>query len=200
MGDYLQAVHYTDAALGELVGRLKEEQLWNNTIFIAYGDHDNSIKEWGLFETFLGQSLSELERQMILKQVPMLVHLPEDGHTGTYSQVGGQLDITPTVMHLLGISTADRYMLGTPLLTEQPLAGKKVVLRSGAFTDGNVYYMPSADGIAASGKFWSIEANAVGDIAACADAIEEARAELKISDQIVMGNLIDTFRQQAYFE
>ncbi|MNH47544.1 hypothetical protein D3C79_1108380 [compost metagenome] len=60
--------------------------------------------------------------------------------------------------------------------------------------------MPSADGIAASGKCWSIEANAVGDIAACADAIEEARAELKISDQLVMGNLIDTFRRQAYIE
>ncbi|MOA56744.1 hypothetical protein D3C78_1807870 [compost metagenome] len=91
-------------------------------------------------------------------------------------------------------------MLGTPLLTEQPLADKKVVQRSGAFTDGNVYYMPSADGIAANGKCWSIAANAVGNIAACADAIAEARTELKISDQIVMGNLIDTFRQQAYFE
>ncbi len=137
MGDYLQAIHYVDAALGELVDRMKAEGLWNNTILVMYGDHDNSIKDWSLFETFLGKKLDELERQMILKQVPLIVHLPKDEHAGTYTRVGGQLDITPTIMHLLGISTADQYLIGTPLLTDKPLFGKKVVLRNGAFTDGS---------------------------------------------------------------
>ncbi|CAM4060551.1 LTA synthase family protein [Paenibacillus alkaliterrae] len=200
LGDYIQAVHYVDAAVGELVDRLKAEGLWNNTILAMYGDHDNSIKDWPQFETFLGKPLSELERQMILKQVPLLVHLPNDAHAGTYENVGGQLDVTPTIMHLLGISTADQYLIGTPLLTGQPVEGKKVVLRNGAFTDGIVYYMPSGDGIAANGKCWDISANSVRDIQACLAAAEEARTELNVSDQIVMSDLIAGFKEQDITE
>ncbi|MBD2867534.1 LTA synthase family protein [Paenibacillus arenilitoris] len=200
MGDYLQAVHYVDAAMGELVDRMKEEGLWDNTIFVAYGDHDNSIKDWKLFETFLGKPLSDLDREMIQKQVAMFVHLPGDGQAGTHANVAGQLDITPTILHLLGISTADRYMIGTPLLTAQPLEGKKVVLRNGAFTDGTVYYMPSGDGITENGKCWNIAAGAAGDMNACLGAIEDARTELNMSDQIVMSDLIDDFKKQGAVE
>lgn len=171
MGDYLQAIHYVDAALGELVDRMKAEGLWDNTILVAYGDHDNSIKDWSLFETFFDKPLNDLERALILKQVPLLVHLPKDEHAGTYTNVGGQLDVTPTVMHLLGISTADQYLLGMPLLTEQKQEGKMVVFRNGAWTDGTVYYMPSSDGIAENGKCWNIAANALGDMNACIGAV-----------------------------
>ncbi|RCW45594.1 phosphoglycerol transferase MdoB-like AlkP superfamily enzyme [Paenibacillus prosopidis] len=200
MGDYLQSIHYVDAALGELVERMKAEGLWDDTIFIMYGDHDNSIKDWKMFETFLGEPLNELQREMILKQVPLLVHLPNDEHTDTYTNVGGQLDVTPTILHLLGISTADQYLIGTPLLTEQPLDGKKVVLRGGAWTDGTVYYMPSSDGIAENGKCWNIAANTAVDMNACIGTIEETRTELLISDQIVMNNLIEYFKEQASTE
>ena len=196
MGDYLQAIHYVDAALGELVDRMKAEGLWNNTILVMYGDHDNSIKDWSLFETFLGKKLDDLEREMILKQVPLIVHLPKDEHAGTYTAVGGQLDITPTIMHLLGISTSDQYLIGTPLLTDKPLFGKKVVLRNGAFTDGAVYYMPSADGIAGHSTCWNIQSHTAGDLSACVGANEGARTELNMSDQIVMNDLINDFKEQ----
>ncbi|WP_141506165.1 LTA synthase family protein [Paenibacillus luteus] len=200
MGDYLQSIHYVDAALGELVERMKAEGLWDNTILVMYGDHDNSIKDWTLFETFLDKPLNDLERQMILKQVPLLVHLPKDGHAGIYEQVGGQIDVTPTVMHLLGFSTGDQYLLGTPLLTDQPLSGKKVVLRNGAFTDGTVYYIPSSDGVAANGACWSMVTNAVSDMNACMNAIDDARSELSLSDQIVMNDLINDFKAQSTIE
>ncbi|OBZ12980.1 LTA synthase family protein [Bacillus sp. FJAT-26390] len=200
MGDYLQAIHYVDAALGELVDRLKKEGLWDNTILAMYGDHDNSIKDWSLFETFLGKELNELERQMILKQVPFLVHLPGDEHAGTYTQVGGQLDVTPTIMHLLGISTADQYLIGTPLLTDKPLSGKKIVLRNGAFTDGTFYFKPSSDGVAKNGTCWNIQNNAPGDLNACLDEYKSARTELSMSDQIVMNDLIDDFKEQKATE
>jgi lipoteichoic acid synthase len=195
MGDYLQAIHYVDAALGELVDRMKKEGLWNNTILAMYGDHDNSIKDWSLFETFLGEELNDLERQMILKQVPFLVHLPGNEHAGTYTQVGGQLDVTPTIMHLLGISTADQYLIGTPLLTDKPLTGKKVVLRNGAFTDGAFYFKPSTDGVARNGTCWNIQNSAPGEMNACLSEYESARTELNMSDQIVMNDLINDFKE-----
>ncbi|WP_054024128.1 LTA synthase family protein [Bacillus sp. FJAT-28004] len=200
MGDYLQSIHYVDAALGELVDRMKAEGLWDNTILVMYGDHDNSINDWSLFETFLGKSLNDLERQMIVKQVPLLIHLPKNEHAGTYTNVGGQLDVTPTVMHLLGISTADQYLIGMPLLTEKPLAYKKVVQRNGAFTDGTIYYMPSADGIAENGSCWSIPENSSKPVSSCISAFEDSRTELNMSDQIIMNDLIADFKEQAATE
>ncbi|MEV5028739.1 LTA synthase family protein [Paenibacillus sp. LPE1-1-1.1] len=200
MGDYLQSIHYVDAALGELVDRMKAEGLWDNTILVMYGDHDNSIKDWSLPETFLGKPLNDVERQMMLRQVPLLVHLPRSEHAGTYANVGGQLDVTPTVMHLLGISTANQHLIGTPLLTEKPLAGKKVVLRNGAFTDGTVYYIPSTDGIVENGACWNIPSNTVTDMNACIGAIDSSRTELNMSDQIVMNNLIEDFKEQSATE
>ncbi|OMF21322.1 phosphoglycerol transferase [Paenibacillus sp. FSL H8-0548] len=200
MGDYLQSIHYVDAALGELIDRMKAEGLWNNTILVMYGDHDNSIKDWTLFETFMGKKLNDVERQRILKQVPLLIHLPNNEHAGTYTEVGGQLDVTPTIMHLLGISTADQYLLGTPLLTDQPLSGKMIVLRNGAFTDGSIYYMPSNDGIAANGRCWNMESNSITDMSACADAVLDANNELSFSDQIIMNNLIKDFKNNVSIE
>ncbi|WP_424766794.1 LTA synthase family protein [Paenibacillus sp. sgz302251] len=196
MGDYLQAIHYVDAALGELVDRMKTEGLWDNTILVAYGDHDNSIKDWGLFEAFLNKPLSDLDRQIILKQVPLLVHLPQNEHAGTYSNIGGQTDITPTIMHLLGISTANHYLLGTPLITEKPLENKLVVQRNGGVTDGSIYFIPSADGIVENGKCWSISGNSISDSSACMRLVSEARTELSMSDQIVMSDLIERFKEQ----
>lgn len=200
MGDYLQSIHYVDAALGELVDRMKAEGLWDHTILVMYGDHDNSINDWSLFETFLGKPLNDLESQMIVKQVPLLIHLPKNEHAGTYTNVGGQLDVTPTIMHLLGISTADQYLIGMPLLMENPLLGKKVVQRNGAFTDGTLYFMPSADGIAENGACWNIQDKASIPVSGCISAFEDSRTELNMSDQIVMNNLIADFKEQTATE
>ncbi|MFX3633826.1 MAG: LTA synthase family protein [Candidatus Pristimantibacillus sp.] len=198
MGDYLQSIHYVDAALGELIKRLKTEGLWDNTIFAMYGDHDNSIKDYSMLEQFLDKPLSELERQMITKQVPFIVHLPNGAYAGTHNKVGGQLDVTPTLLHLLGIPTSELTLLGTPLISaELPENRKLVVQRNGAFTDGTVYYMPSGDSIAENGQCWNIADNAVGDIDACLGAVEDARAELTISDQIILHDLIPFFTNAA---
>jgi phosphoglycerol transferase MdoB-like AlkP superfamily enzyme len=130
---------------------------------------------------------------MILKQVPFIVHLPDGKYAGTHTNVGGQLDVTPTILHLLGISTADMTLLGQPLITSQPQS-KLVVQRNGAFTDGTVYYMPSGDAVAENGKCWNIAANALGDVGKCLGAVEDARTELSMSDQIVQHDLIASFR------
>ncbi|WP_341278494.1 LTA synthase family protein [Paenibacillus sp. FSL H8-0537] len=197
MGDYLQAIHYVDEALGELVERLQQEELWEHTIFAMYGDHDNSISDWSLFETFLGEPLNELEREQIVKQVPFLVHLPDNRYAGTYPSPSGQLDVTPTLLHLLGISSSELAMIGTPLITEsmsqpqlQNQNRKLVVLRNGAFTNGDVYYIPSADGLAEHGICWNVAQQSPGELAPCLSLRAAAQAELSMSDLLVIHNLI----------
>ncbi|MFC5652738.1 LTA synthase family protein [Paenibacillus solisilvae] len=195
-GDYLEAVHYVDASVGKLVAQLKEEGLWDKSIFLFYGDHDNSIREWEPFETFLGKPLSELDRLNILKQVPFVVHLPNGDHAGVYDQVGGQLDVTPTVLHLLGISTADKYFVGTPLVTEKPLAGKKVVLRDGSYTDGKIFYIPPDDGKPEHSKCYDVASGKLTDVKACEAGVDPARKELVESDLVIQHDLIKEFKKK----
>ena len=40
LGNYFKSVHYADAALGEFMQALEENNLLDNTVFILYGDHD----------------------------------------------------------------------------------------------------------------------------------------------------------------
>ncbi|SEM65493.1 LTA synthase family protein [Paenibacillus sp. OV219] len=198
-GDYLEAVHYVDAALGSMIESLKQAGLWDKSIFLFYGDHDNSIADWQPFESFLGQSLDETERFRILKGVPFIVHLPDDAHAGTYEQPGGQLDVTPTILHLLGITSAYKVMIGTPLITAaSPQASKRIVFRSGAYTNGSVLYLPAEDGLPEHSKCYSIAGTgATGtkkaqltDQSFCHTGAVEARKELDASDLVVEYNLV----------
>ncbi|GJM78541.1 hypothetical protein HMSSN139_10370 [Paenibacillus sp. HMSSN-139] len=135
-GDYLQAVHYVDAALGEFVEGLKREGLWDHTILAFYGDHDNSITDKAVYEQFLGKTLSDLDMHQILNQVPLLIHLPDGKHASVDSEPAGQLDLTPSLLHLLGIATDSYYLMGNNLFAatgSDRAADRLVVLRSGAF-------------------------------------------------------------------
>ncbi len=196
-GNYLQAVHYVDEALGQFIAKLKEEGVWDNTIFLFYGDHDNSIRDWAPFEQLIGHTMNEIERQQVLHEVPFIVHLPDGGHAGTYHNVGGQLDVSPTIMHLLGISSADLHQVGTPLIVDEPLEGNQVVYRSGAFTDGTVFYMAPTDGILEHGTCYDANTGGTIDISGCLDGAKEAHEELSISDQTVAYNIIGRLNERS---
>ncbi|WP_219838020.1 LTA synthase family protein [Paenibacillus sp. R14(2021)] len=190
-GDYLEAVHYVDAAVGQLINELKAAGLWDKSIFLFYGDHDNSIKEWAPFETFLGHKPNETEQFRLLKGVPFIIHLPDGARAGTYGDVGGQLDMTPTVLHLLGIPSSDNVMIGTPLVTARPLGGKEVIFRNGAFTDGKVLYLPAEDGLPEHSKCYRFASGELlPDTSGCQAGAEAARQELHASDLVVEHDLV----------
>ncbi|GAF06458.1 LTA synthase family protein [Paenibacillus pini] len=156
-GDYLQSVHYVDAAFGELVAQMKQEGLWDRTILYIYGDHDNSLSDKAAYEKFLGKSLSELDMAKIMNQVPLLIHLPDRSQASVnMTEPAGQLDMAPSIMHLLGISTQSYHMMGNDLFD-----GSKrfVALRSGAFTDGKLYFIPSPNGNFDDGSCYDLQTN-----------------------------------------
>ncbi|WP_339821124.1 LTA synthase family protein [Paenibacillus sp. FSL R7-0216] len=198
-GDYLQAVHYVDAALGEFVEGLKREGLWDRTILAFYGDHDNSITDKAGYEQFLGKTLSDLDMHQIMSQVPLLIHLPDGGHAGVYPEPAGQLDLTPSLLHLLGIATDSYYMMGNNLFAstgpDRP-ADRLVVLRSGAFTDGKLYYIPSADNLFTNGTCYDLSSRTPAEIEPCRAPHEEAMKRLRISDEVIATNLIADFRKE----
>ncbi|MEK3883598.1 LTA synthase family protein [Paenibacillus sp. PL2-23] len=201
MGEYLQAAHYADAALGELVDRLQAEGLWENTIFAIYGDHDNSIQQWELYERFMSDTSSPIEREQVTRSVPFLLHLPDGAYAGHYEAVGGQLDVAPTLLHLLGISSKEPYWLGSPLLTGASELGSRVVTqRNGSWTNGELYFVPSPDGVLASGSCYNAETGELLDAGQCLLITTEADRELMMSDRIVIGDLLPSFKRDEAVE
>lgn len=190
-GNYLQSIHYADAAMGELVQQLKDEGLWEDTIFMVYGDHDSSIKEKSEYETFLGTTLSDLDMHEIMNQVPFLMHLPDGDKAGIYTEPAGQIDISPTVLHLLGISTDDRYLMGSDLLNT---SDRMTVLRTGAFATSDLIYIPSEDHLFENGACYNALSGEKTDINACRASYETSEKELSISDLLITHNLINKLR------
>ncbi|MDQ6421833.1 LTA synthase family protein [Paenibacillus sp. LHD-117] len=200
MGDYLQSVHYADAALGELIARMKADGLWENTIFALYGDHDSSITDWSLYDRFIDDTASPLAQEQTIKKVPFLIHLPDGAYAGSRDTVGGQLDTTPTLLHLLGISSSRSYMLGMPLLTASDDTKRLVVQRDGSWTDGEMHYLPSEDGLPANGRCYKNADGSLLDTASCAAKTAEAELQLMMSDRIVMGDLLPAFKKNGAVE
>lgn len=191
-GDYLQAVHYTDEALGELVSDMKQRGLWDNTILAFYGDHDNSIQETSYYEQFLGKSLSKLDMHQIMHQVPLLIHLPGTNASVVDANPAGQMDLTPSLLHLLGISQDPYYLMGNNLFSGKE---RLVTLRTGAFADAKRSYLPSENGQFDSGTCYSLDSREAINVAGCSTGFETSKQRLQISDDIMKYDGIKILRK-----
>ncbi len=194
LGNYVQAARYVDEAAGHLVERLKDAGLWENTIVVFYGDHDNSIVGWDEYETLFGRPVTELEKSTLRKQVPFFIHLPNDGLAGVYGKAVGQIDTAPTIRHLLGLSAAPYSQMGVSMLTNAP---KPVVFRNGGFTDGTVYYIPGNEETPGNGTCYALADGSELDPALCKPGAEAAVRELRVSDRIVIHDLIPALQQAS---
>ncbi|CAM4280151.1 LTA synthase family protein [Saccharibacillus endophyticus] len=190
-GDYLQSVHYVDSALGDMVQRLKSDGLWDNTIFVFYGDHDYSLDERESVSKLLGREVSEFEYTQMMGQVPLLMHLPDGQLAGTYEQPGGQLDIMPTLLSLLGVDAGNYALMGSNLLNDSEQE-RLVALRTGAFTDGKIYYEPSPDGMFENGICYDLATGQPTDVEQARAGYDEAVKRLAISDDVLAKDLIPT--------
>ena len=108
-----------------------------------------------------------------------------------FDEPAGQLDMAPSLLHLLGISTESYYMMGNNLFSGQE---RFVVLRSGAFTDGNLYYVPSPDSRFDNGSCYDLTTRKLTDVEKCKIPYEEANKRLSISDRVITGDLIKLLR------
>ena len=99
--------------------------------------------------------------------------------------------MAPSLLHLLGIPTDSYYMMGNNLFAS---GNKFVALRTGAFTDGNLYYIPSPDNLFDNGTCYDLSSRDKTDIEKCRLPHEEAKKRLEISDDLIMTDLIPDLR------
>ena len=115
---YFQTARYADEALQQFFTYLKDSGLYDNTIIVMYGDH------YGISENHndamgkvLGKEITPFDNAS-LQRVPFFIHVP-GVKGGVNHEYGGQMDILPTLLHLLGTDTKNYVQFGTDLLSEQ---------------------------------------------------------------------------------
>ncbi|MED3762920.1 LTA synthase family protein [Ureibacillus terrenus] len=178
---YFQTVRYMDEALRVFFEELKEKGLYDNSIIVMYGDH------YGISENhnkamaqYLGKDEITPYDTALLQSVPLFIHIPGSGDGHVIDKVGGQMDLRPTILHLLGIDTSNDMQLGADLFSDEH--EDFVIFRDGRFvTDQYVY---------ADETCFDRKTGEKVDIQGCKPYIERAQKELGYSDKIINGDLL----------
>lgn len=182
LGDYLDDQHYTDAAVGLFVQRLKRAGLWDQSVVIFYGDHDGGLSPED-YAAVAGRPLTPFERSTAPFRVGLWVHLPHDALAGVYPQPVGQEDLAPSVMHLLG-QPAEPGWMGVDLLSpNHPL----LPLRDGSFVDPTLFSdVSSEDGHRGC---YALATGALLPAARCQAGQAQAFEALDVSRTVVVEDL-----------
>lgn len=178
---YFQTVRYLDEAVKMFFDDLKEQGVYENSIIVMYGDHygisENHNKAMAMY---LGKEEITPYDSALLQSVPLFIHVPGSNDGQVIDKVAGQIDLRPTILHLLGIETEKDMQLGADLFSEEH--EDFVIFRDGNFvTDEYVY---------ASEVCYDRVTGEPVDIAECQPYIELATAELGYSDRIINGDLL----------
>jgi phosphoglycerol transferase MdoB-like AlkP superfamily enzyme len=117
LGNYLQAMNYFDRSLEELVEKLEQEGLLDHTVVALYGDHDArfELDEHPELLELAGAGVWTPSTFAVMESVPFFVLLPEGDLHGEVEVTGGQIDVGPTLLHLLGVDRPGSFV-GHPLL------------------------------------------------------------------------------------
>jgi lipoteichoic acid synthase len=179
---YFSTVRYADEALKIFFQRLKEEGLYDDSIIIIYGDHYGiSPNHNTAMGQYLGKEITPFET-IQLQRVPLIIHVP--GMEGeTIDTVSGQIDMKPTILHLLGIDNDRDIRFGSNLFAK----GKEsfAVLRDGSYI--------TADHVYTDNTCYSKENGLEVDYESCEPYMDQALTDLKYSDKIIYGDLLRFF-------
>jgi len=93
--EFQHVLRYSDYSLQQFFNAAQDKPWFKNTIFIIMGDHTNYAKG-GNFHSYF--------------HVPLLIYAPDLIKPQRYDQIGSQVDILPTILDILHISTVHSSM------------------------------------------------------------------------------------------
>ena len=116
VGKYLQSVHYFDESFGKFIEGLRKTGLLDKSVVVIYGDHQGWLADAPELASLLGfRQKSKYDYWKVRKKLPLFIRLPGAKHAGVETVTGGHLDISPTILSLLGLSTDTFAVMGTDL-------------------------------------------------------------------------------------
>lgn len=100
LGDYFQAIHYTDKHIGKFLEGLDELGILDNSVVVIYGDHTGVHKYYkDKLETIQPREQWWYEDSM---RIPLIIY-SKDLQQQEVTKLGGHVDILPTVSYLMGV-------------------------------------------------------------------------------------------------
>ena len=184
---YFQTVRYMDESLRVLFDQLKAEGLYEDSIIVMYGDHygisENHNKA---MSQYLGEEVTPYVSQG-LQEVPLFIHIPDSGLGGERTDIAGQIDLRPTILHMAGIETSKDIQLGTDLFAED--REQKVVFRDGGFV--------TEDFVFTKNTCYDAKTGVEIEMANCQEDADAANQELSYSDQLINGDLLRFYNRET---
>ncbi len=183
---YVQTAHYLDQAIGQLMRWLQKTGLAKNTLLVFYGDHYGiSGNHHKASAELLNQDEFTNFDNLKFQRVPLMFHMKglKGGIKKTY---GGEIDVLPTLLNLLGIKNQKTIQFGHDLLSKK--APQIVAQRNGDFITplyakvGSTYYdTKTGEEIIKPDKKLKTELVAISN---------KVTTQLSLSDRVIAGNLL----------
>ena len=177
---YIQTAHYLDQALEQYINDLKAKGLYDDSVIMIYGDHygisenHNNAMEKLLGEQITPAKFTDLNRTGFWLKIP--------GKNGTVDETyAGQVDVMPTILHLVGIDSKNYLMLGTDMLSKDhndviPFRNGDFITKDYKFVNGKVYSNKNNELITTPPK--DLEKNK-----------KQVEKDLEMSDDVLNGDL-----------
>lgn len=186
---YIQTAHYLDQALEEYITDLKKKGLYNNSVIMIYGDHygisenHNNAMEKLLGEKITPAKFTDLNRTGFWLKVP-----GKSG--GVNKEYAGQMDVMPTLLHLVGIDSKNYLMFGSDMFSKQH--NNVVPFRNGDFITEDYKYV--------NGKIYSNKDNELltekpKDFDKNKKQVEK---DLEMSDSVLNGDLFRFYKNPDF--
>ena len=191
---YFATANYLDSSIKAFFDYLKESGLYKNSIIVLYGDHYGiSNSRNPALAPLLGknsETWSSYDNAM-LQRVPYMVVIPSMDKGGIIDTYGGEIDMLPTLEHLLGIESNKFLQVGQDMLS--PEHDQIVAFRSANYFvtpeytsySGRTYYTKTGEEITNPDEKTKEELDKIR---------EAANLQLKISDSIQTGDLLRFFK------
>ena len=183
---YVQTAHYLDQAIGQLMRWLQKTGLAKNTLLVFYGDHYGiSGNHHKASAELLNQDEFTNFDNLKFQRVPLMFHMK--GLKGDIKKTyGGEIDVLPTLLNLLGIKNQKTIQFGHDLLSKN--APQIVAQRNGDFITplyakvGSTYYDTKTGAeIIKPNKKLKTELVAISN---------KVTTQLSLSDRVIAGNLL----------
>lgn len=144
VGNYMQSVRYTDEQIGHFVKHLKDIGIYDKSVIVVFGDHSGlhgspmTENDNALLSKLIGHPYSLKDRFTI----PFIVTVPGvfQNHV-VNTNLGGQIDMMPTLMNLLGIEINTPIMGQNLFHYKNNLLGMRYYLPNDSFINNEYFYI-----------------------------------------------------------
>lgn len=188
LNQFFPTVRYMDESIEDFFDMLKAEDLYESSIIVIMGDHNGiTANQYKELAPYLNKEEITPYDDIQLQRVPFLIHIPGHKDGETISQIAGQIDVKPTLLHILGIDTSNDIYFGNDLFHDDRKSF--IALRNGDFISDDYIYTNEVCYDRETGERLNKEGEIGWDESLCEPIVEQVKAELSLSDNIIYGDL-----------